>query len=1280
MPPKAATKTATVKRATRPVAKRANARAAAKRSVEEKYQGGGIREAVLVGRKGMWAGSQDQTSNKEYVMVMKTDKPAIEYKDIIYPPALYKIFDEVIVNAADHNNEYPSEVSRIEVEFDEATGKFSVLNNGPGIEVVHHKTAGMWVPEFIFGEFHSTSNFVKDAENTKGGTNGLGAKLTNVLSTEFTIETVDDKTQQKYVQTWRDNMSVKEPPTITASKHTPYTKVSFIPDYAHFQYKNGWSKTIYTALSELVRMRMYMIAATVGKKCAVKFNGDRIPVSCIGDIADIMFPEEDILRATIAPKPKSRIAAENNPWEVCIVVTDRVFDRNERSLSNINGTIARRGKHIKHLSDLLYEGLKMKLTKEFKKDSGLKFHPTLITNNIFILMNARMPGGDWSEQKKHEFEISPDKLARFNITPQFMTDVYETIKERVIAKLLVPTKRKKAVVDYEKYEPAQKLGRASTLLVIEGDSAMTQVRDGISNNPDLGFAQYGMISTGGVIINAFKNSKVHQTAQGRGVAMNKTMEGNKFLKSYVDALGININFDYNPASPQYTAEMAKLNYGQVVVCTDQDLDGFNINSLLLVLHEQLSPGLLGAGFVKRFNTPVIRAYAKAGARVFEFYTDLQYQEWLKTHDESKYDIKYYKGLATHNDEETVHMFKSFHDHLYTFDMDDAAKERLKKFYGEDTAPRKIELAKPLEELPPELVMEQLETMSYDVSDWLNGPTKEYQLDNLQRKLNHVIDGETESARKIHDGAYKAFKTRTAMKVAQLAGFIAEHECYHHGEAGLATSITGKAFIAVGGKQLPLLLPNSNFGSRNMGGKDAGAPRYIFARYNRPLMDVLFPSADYYRLNFVSSEGEIAEPEFFVPIIPTAITETTEIPGTGWKLKMWARDIFDVISNVRRLIMIDDTTEVLSMKPAMYKHLGYTGEIRNVGARPYTFGKYTFDEKTNTIVITELPLTTWTEKYVASLKANKMEIVIKSSARAKAAAKKATAKTAAAKTAAAKKAAAKKATAKKAAAKKATPKAKAAPKKAAAKPTETVIKIIKSIKNNSNTRKVCIVIKLHPGALKYMKGNQPYTDEIEEYFGLRTPLNHNINLIGVENNVLEFKKYEEIIHTWFPIRKKYYKLRIDYDLLVLQLKIRRLENIIRYVDVFEKLKIPKKDEATANEILSQHKLDRFDSALLDSPKYTPYDELEQRVLYGKNSSYGYLLATTDAGKLTSAIAARAEKLVKLKEELKLYQMRAQEGRFYGARIWLDELDQLEKVIKLGQATEWQYKKQTKRQFV
>lgn len=1235
------------------------------RTVEEKYQGGGIREAVLIGRKGMWAGSQDQTSNKEYMISFDgkatgknagANKPKVEYSDIVYPPALYKIFDEVLVNAADHNNDYPNEVTSIDVVFDKATGRFSVRNNGPGIEILHHKTANMWVVEFIFGEFHATSNLVKDAANTKGGTNGLGAKLTNVLSKEFIVETVDSKTKQHYIQVWADNMSVKNPPTITKSNSPPFTRIEFLPDYVHFGYK-GWSATLYAQLVGIIRMRMWMIAAAVSNKCIVRFNGEVIPVSSISDIADIMFDTtngDTILKTTITPKPKSDVVAENNPWEVCVVVTDKVFDHNERSLSSINGTVARRGKHIKHLSDIIYKALKLKLEKEFKKNSALKFHPTLITNNIFILMCARIPGGDWSEQKKHEFEISPDKLARFTLPPKFLDNLYGIIKEQVIAKLLAPTRtRKSAQVNYEKYEPAQKLGLNSTLLVIEGDSAMTQVRDGISGNPDLGFTHYGMISTGGVILNAFKNSTIRNTVNGRGIAMNTMMQGNKFLTSYLEALGINLNYKYERGSPTYQKEMSELNYGQVVVCTDQDLDGFNINSLLLVLHEQLTPGLLRNGYVKRFNTPIVRAYSNRGPKVFEFYNDQQYSEWCTHNESTAFAVKYYKGLATHNEEETVQMFKNFHNNLYVFDMDDAAASTLKVYYGDDTTPRKAELTTPLEKLTPEEIITQSDTLQYAVSSWLSHQTKEYQLDNLQRKLNHIIDGETESARKIHDGAYKAFRTRTSMKVAQLAGFVAEHENYHHGEASLASSIIGKAFIAVGGKQLPQLLPEGNFGSRNAGGKDAGAPRYIFAKYNRPLMDALFPPADYYRLSFTKDENEIGEPKFFVPIIPTAVTETTEIPGTGWKLQMWARDVKDVISNVKRMILLGENSDLISMNPAMYRHLGYTGTTKVIQGKVYSFGAYEYDEKSNTVTITELPLTTWTEKFVSDIKSRKMEIVMKKP-RTKAVAK---AKAAAKPTA------------------KATAKAKTATKPTA---SETV-KIIKSIKNNSNTKRIKIIIKLYPGALSHMKGNPPYTDEIEEYFSLRTPMTRHINLMGVENNVIELKHYEEVFKIWFPVRKQYYKLRIDYDLLVLELKIRRLKNIIRYVDVFESLKIPHKTLDAASHILRKEKFDTFDSALLDSPKHTPFEELAYAVLQGHNSNYNYLLATTDAGKLTTAIAKRTEKLIALEEELERYRARAAEGAFYGANIWLDEVNELERVIDLGQSTDWKYQKQVKRVF-
>lgn len=44
---------------------------------------------------------------------------------------------------------------------------------------------------------------------------GYGAKLANIFSKEFTVETVDCKRGLKFKQTWRDNMSASDGPEVS---------------------------------------------------------------------------------------------------------------------------------------------------------------------------------------------------------------------------------------------------------------------------------------------------------------------------------------------------------------------------------------------------------------------------------------------------------------------------------------------------------------------------------------------------------------------------------------------------------------------------------------------------------------------------------------------------------------------------------------------------------------------------------------------------------------------------------------------------------------------------------------------------------------------------------------------------------------------------------------------------------------------------------------------------------------------------------------------------------
>lgn len=68
-----------------------------------------------------------------------------------------------------------------------------------------------------------------------GGRNGYGAKLANIFSKEFVLETCDGKRGRRYRQVFRSNMSVKEAPVITACKPTDnWTCVTFKPDLAKF--------------------------------------------------------------------------------------------------------------------------------------------------------------------------------------------------------------------------------------------------------------------------------------------------------------------------------------------------------------------------------------------------------------------------------------------------------------------------------------------------------------------------------------------------------------------------------------------------------------------------------------------------------------------------------------------------------------------------------------------------------------------------------------------------------------------------------------------------------------------------------------------------------------------------------------------------------------------------------------------------------------------------------------------------------------------------------------
>ena len=90
-------------------------------------------------------------------------------------------------------------------------------------------------------------------------------------------------------------------------------------------------------------------------------------------------------------------------------------------------------------------------------------------------------------------------------------------------------------------------------------------------------------------------------------------------------------------------------------------------------------------------------------------------------------------------------------------------------------------------------------------------------------------------------------------MAQLSGYVAEHSAYHHGEMSLAATIIGMAQNFVGSNNINYLMPNGQFGTRNQGGKDHAAARYIYTNLNR-ITRTIFPEDDDHSLNYLEDEN------------------------------------------------------------------------------------------------------------------------------------------------------------------------------------------------------------------------------------------------------------------------------------------------------------------------------------------------------------------------------------------------------------------------------------------
>lgn len=248
----------------------------------------------------------------------------------------------------------------------------------------------------------TSSNYDDNEKKVVGGRNGYGAKLANIFSTEFTIETCDKNTQLKYVQTWTNNMSKCGKAKITSNKGgKEYTQIIFKPDLKRFG-----MESLDADFEAVLKRRVYDLAGCV-KGVKVDLNSERIKIKNFKQYVDMYIAsnaKKDVaegMEVLDTPKPSVAHQVVNDRWEVAMTMSDGQF--NQVSFVNSIAT-TKGGTHVEHVVQQIISRL---VEDVKKKNKAAAVKPHQIKQHIWIFVNCLIENPAFDSQTKENMTLRP---------------------------------------------------------------------------------------------------------------------------------------------------------------------------------------------------------------------------------------------------------------------------------------------------------------------------------------------------------------------------------------------------------------------------------------------------------------------------------------------------------------------------------------------------------------------------------------------------------------------------------------------------------------------------------------------------------------------------------------------------------------------------------------------------------------------------------------------------------------------------------------------------------
>ena len=537
----------------------------------------------------------------------------------------------------------------------------SVMDNARGVPF-GLRDDGTEAMEAIYTMPHTGGKFDEKVYQNVAGMNGIGAKGVALSSSWFmAISFRDGKAAELVLRDGiKDHFEIHDDPD---NKHGTWVQFTPSPEVYNLE-------PIHIDFEDLKEMCRNWSYLTKG----VRFKLDNLITK-----ESVVYKSEngilDFLKDSIKKpihKTPLYISVKENGIE-CEVAMQWAADRKEHWYVFTNGLANAEG-------GTSLTGVKTALTNFFKKKFKGEFSPEIARSGLFYVVNCKVPNPSFANQTKTKVnnpelrglaqratgqmleEFSRRYVNEFDSILELLTKELkaERAAEKARKQVLETSKeieknQKKKVFASDKLKDAEFLGQNSTLLIVEGNSAMggmAQARD---------YTKYGILAIRGKIINCLSNPE-------------EKIYNNEEIKLLLSAMNI-IPGKYNPS---------KLRYGRIAICTDADSDGAHIGLLIMAALQYLAPEFIREGRLCWLRSPLYIVENK-GKESYYFTDD----EFNKVRNKIKGEVTRAKGLGELPAETAqASMFTEEYQRMEVMEYDDKAVDLLYDLMGEDVEPRR----------------------------------------------------------------------------------------------------------------------------------------------------------------------------------------------------------------------------------------------------------------------------------------------------------------------------------------------------------------------------------------------------------------------------------------------------------------------------------------------------------------------------------------------------------------------------------------------------------------